>query len=80
MTKTYSFTFRILRKKDGTDGHSESDYYWEPITLTKKITDRMEERDSWKPVVAANYFTQVMRNQYGCSNRSCAHTNQLKEI
>lgn len=78
MNKTFEYTFSVLRKKEGTDGRNQSDWYYEDITLRKKITDRMEERDSWKPVVAADYFTKVMRSEYG--QIKCAHTRQIKEI
>lgn len=78
MTKTYTYTFDHLVKKPGTDGKHESDWTWEKVTLTKKVTDRMEERPQHKKAYAANYFNQVLREQYGC--RRCVTAYKLKEI
>lgn len=50
MTKTFTYTFK---------------YYGEEITLTKKVTDKMEERGAHKRAYAANYFNQVLREKYG---------------
>ena len=78
MNKTYEYTFSVMRKKEGTDGRNQSDWYYEDVTLRKTVTDRMEERLWWKPVYAADYFTSVMRNKYG--KRECARTRNIKEI
>lgn len=33
-------------------------------TLTKSITDKMEPRDDHKKAYAAEYFTEMLKNQY----------------
>ena len=66
-------------KKDGTDGHNESDWMAQEITLTKKVTDRMEERNTHKAGYAANYFNNVLRNEYGYK-KSVVTAARIKEI
>lgn len=50
MTKTFTYTFT---------------YYGQTITLTKKVTDKMEERNAHKRAYACNFFNQVLREKYG---------------
>ena len=64
MTKTFTYTFQ---------------YYGEEIILTKKVTDRMEERNSHKRAYAANYFNQVLREKYG-RHRAEAFGYNIKEV
>lgn len=64
MTRTYTYTFK---------------YYAEEITLTKKVTDKMEERgDVHKRAYAANYFNQILREKYG-RKRAEAFGYNIKE-
>ena len=79
MTKTYAYTFTVLTKKEGTDGHHESDWFAKEITLTKKVTDRMEERNAHKAGYAAGYFNNILRTQYGYK-KSVVTAARVKEI
>lgn len=80
MTRTYQYTFQRLVKKEGADGHKESDWEWQDVTLTKKVTDRMEERgDMWKKTYAANWFTQVIRTKYG-NPRAVVFARKVQEV
>lgn len=79
MTKTFKYTFKVMTRKEGTDGHNESDWYWKEVTLTKKVTDRMEERNQHKAGYAANYFNEVLRSKYGYKVSPVTAT-RVKEI
>ena len=79
MTKTFTYTFTVAVKRDGTDGHKESDWTGKSITLKKKVTDRMEERDYHKAGYAAEYFNRVLRTEYGY-NKSVVTAVKVKEI
>lgn len=79
MTKTYTYTFDRPVKKPGTDGRHESDWTLEKVTLTKRVTDKMEERPQHKAAYASNYFNQVLREQHGYK-RSVVTAYKLKEI
>jgi len=65
MTRTFTYTFKRHVKKEGTDGHKESDWMFEEVTLKKRVTDKMEERNEHKPGYAAGYFNRVLREKYG---------------
>lgn len=67
MTRTYQYTFRR--------------YYpsAEDITITKRVTDRMEERDSWKRAYAMDYFTRYVRETLGIKN-AVLNTRYCKDI
>lgn len=79
MTKTFAYTFETLTKKDGTDGRKPEDWYWKKVTLTKKVTDKMEERPMWKVGYAVDYFDRIMRTQYGFQ-KCVIRPTQVKEI
>ena len=38
---------------------------FEEVTLKKRVTDKMEERNGHKPGYAAEYFNRVLREKYG---------------
>ena len=65
MTRTFEYTFTVWQKKEGTDGHQQSDWISVPVTLRKRVTDRMEERDAHKAGYAVRYFNEVLRSKYG---------------
>ena len=79
MTRTFIYTFTVQIKKDGTDGHHESDWCAKEVTLTKKVTDRMEERNQHKAGYAAEYFNQVLRKEYGYT-KSVVTACRVKEV
>ena len=79
MTRTFEYTFKVWRKKDGTDGHNESDWYTEEVTLRKAVTDRMEERYYHKAGYAAGYFNKVLRERYGYK-KSVVTALKVKEV
>ena len=59
MTKRFKYTFfKAVKGEDGAIDH------YDEITLKKTVTDRMEERDHWKKVYAANYFQRKIRKEY----------------
>ena len=78
MTRTYEYTFTVYEKKAGTDGRLQSDWISVPVTLRKRVTDRMEERDSWKAIYAAHYFTDIVKREYGKRAGVCAQN--IKEV
>ena len=59
MTKRFKYTYFRLAKGEG----GQYDHY-EEVVLKKTVTDRMEERDRWKIVYAANYFQRKIRKEY----------------
>jgi len=79
MTKTYEYTFRVMRCREGADPHDQSSWYQEPVTLRKRVTDRMEERPAHKAGYAANYFNDVLRTEYGY-RRSPVTATAVKEV
>ena len=79
MTRNFEYTFTILEKKDGTDGKFEHNRIRKEITLKKKVTDRMEERDAHKPGYAAHYFNEVLRTKYGYK-KSVVTAARIKEV
>lgn len=79
MTKTFIYTFDRYVKKEGTNGHKESDWTVEKVTLKKRVTDRMEERDYHKAGYAAKYFNEVLREKYGYK-RNVVTACRIKEI
>lgn len=78
MTRTFTYTFEVLKAKEGTDAHEASNWYAEKVTLTKKVTDKMEERDAHKAGYAAGYFNKVLREQYGYK-KSVVTATRVKE-
>lgn len=65
MTKYFNYTFR---------------YYLTEVTISKAVTDRMEERSSWKKVYASDWMTQTLREHTGDKNFGCVHGFKLKEV
>lgn len=63
MTKYFNYTFR---------------YYFDEVTISKAVTDNMEERKTWKKVYAAEWMTQTLRKHTG-DNR-CVHGFKLVEV
>lgn len=80
MTKTFAYTFKRIVKNDGVVSPvSEDDFHIEEITLTKRVTDKMEERNGWKRVYAADYFANILRTEYG-RPRAVVLARELKEV
>lgn len=74
MTRTYTYTFKTIEKNEA------GEWEWVERTITKKVTDRMEERgDAHKRAYAANYFNQVLREKYG-RHRAEAFGYNIKEV
>lgn len=73
MTRTYTYTFKTIEKNEA------GQFEWVTRTLTKKVTDRMEDRDAHKRAYAANYFNQILREQYG-RKRAEAFGYNIKEV
>lgn len=74
MTRTYSYTFKTIRKNEANE------FEWVEKTLTKKVTDRMEPRgDAHKRAYASAYFNQILREQYG-RKRAEAFGYNIKEV
>lgn len=51
MTRTFEYSFQ---RANG-----------ERVTLKKRVTDKMEERNAHKAGYAARYFNEVLREKYG---------------
>lgn len=51
MTRTFTYTFKRVNGEE--------------VTLKKKVTDAMEERNAHKAGYAAEYFNEVLREKYG---------------
>ena len=79
MTRTFIYKFDVIKCKPGADGHSESDWYKETVTLKKSVTDRMEERNYWKAGYAANYFNNILRTKYGYK-KSVVTATRITEV
>lgn len=80
MTKTFEYTLKHIVKNEGVENpRSENDFHVETITLRKKVTDRMEERNSWKVAYACEYFNNILRTQYG-RKRAEANARNVKEV
>lgn len=73
MTRTFTYTFKHII------GGTEQNIITEDITLTKKVTDRMEERNAHKAGYAANYFNQILRSQYGY-HHSPVTASRIQEV
>lgn len=58
MTRTYTYTFKHPTK-------TANGWTVEEKTLTKRVTDKMEERNAHKAGYAARYFNDVLRAEYG---------------
>lgn len=63
MTKYFNYTFK---------------WYGQDVTISEKVTDRAEERNNWKPVMAAEWMTQWVR-EHGMGN-TCVHARNLVEV
>ena len=72
MKKRYRYNYEHLVKDESGNWSVQTE------VLEKTITDRMEPRDCWKKVEAADYFTAVIRERYG--DPSCVHTKNIEEI
>lgn len=59
MTRKFFYTFDKIIMHDGDKP------VMIPITITVKVTDRMEEREWMKPGYAANKINQIGREYYG---------------
>lgn len=79
MTRTFEYTFQIWRKKEGTTGKNPGDWYQEEITLRKRVTDKMEERNGHKAGYAAMHFNRVLREKYGYK-KSVVTATRIREI
>lgn len=65
MTRTFTYT---LKRANG-----------EEVTLKKKVTDAMEERNAHKAGYAAEYFNEVLREKYGFK-KSVVTATRIKEV
>lgn len=65
MTRTFEYSFK---KASG-----------EVVTLRKKVTDKMEERNYHKAGYAAGYFNDVLRSKYGYK-KSVVTASRIKEV
>lgn len=55
-------------------------YYLTEVTISKSVTDRMEERDSWKKVCASEWMTQTLREHTGDKYFGCVHANRIERV
>lgn len=51
----------------------------EVITLKKKVTDNMEERNFHKTSYAVNYFNDILRSKYGY-HKSVVTASSIVEV
>lgn len=65
MTKYFNYSFR---------------YYTEEITISKAVTDKMEERKMWKTVYAAEWMTQTLREYTGDKYFTAVKGFKLEEV
>ena len=65
MTRTFTYTFKRANGQE--------------ITLKKKVTDKMEERNSHKAVYAVSYFNDILRSKYGY-HRSIVTARSISEV
>lgn len=65
MTRTFTYTFK---RANG-----------EEITLKKKVTDKMEQRNYHKAGYAANYFNDILRSKYGF-HKSVVTASRIVEV
>ena len=65
MTKYYNYTFV---------------YYLKKITISKAVTDRMEERISWKIAYASDWMTETLREHTGNKFFPCVYGFRLEEV
>lgn len=65
MTIYFNYTFR---------------YYLDEITISKAVTDNMEDRKSWKKVYASDWMTQTLRDYTNDKNFSCVHARNLEVV
>ena len=64
MTKHYNTTF---------------DYLGSQITVSASVSDKYEDRNRFKPLVASDWMTAWLR-EYGIFNTRCIHAKDLKEV
>lgn len=64
MTKHFNTTFTYLGSE---------------ITISASVSDKYEDRDSFKAVVASDWMTHWLRS-YGIFNIRCIHTKNLKQV
>lgn len=69
MTRTFTYTFLTITKDEGV----------KEITLKKRVTDKMEERNAHKAGYAASYFNEVLRSKYGYKS-SVVTAARIKEV
>ena len=72
MKKTYRFNYSHPVKDETGKWSNRTE------VLERTVTDHCEPRDCWKKVVAAEYFTAVIRERYGA--KRCVHTKDIEEI
>lgn len=65
MTRYFNYTFK---------------YYFDEVTISKAVTDNMEERDMHKAGWAAEWMTQTLRNHTGDKNFKCVYGYRLTEV
>lgn len=65
MTRYYNYTFK---------------YYLDEVTISKAVTDNMEDRNMWKAAWAAEWMTQTLRAHTGDKRFACAHAYKLVEV
>lgn len=51
----------------------------EKVTLTKRVTDKMEERDYHKKAFAVGWFNKVLREKYGYK-KSVVTAAKIQEV
>jgi len=73
MTKRFKFSYFVLVKN--TEGQYD---HYDEIVLKKTVTDRMEERDSWKIMYAKNWFQNKIRKDYW--HGFTVHAKNITEI
>ena len=73
MTKRFKTSYFVLVKNEA----GQYDHYDE-IVLKKTVTDRMEQRDSWKIMYAKNWFQNKIREDYW--KGFTVHTRNITEI
>lgn len=73
MTKIYTYTFTTYRRLE--DGGLTTDEH----ILKLRVTDRMEERATWKRGYACTRFNELLREKYGFK-KDVVQAWMLKEV
>ena len=55
-------------------------YYEKPIMFSATVTDKMEEREKWKPVVACDVITNAIRSYTGDPYMKAANIKRLVPV